>query len=258
MRTQTDAPVVSGDTQSNFHPRGMSVLVVEDEDDLREAMVSHLNLEGFQTDGVGSVAALNAWFNTHDCDIVLLDLGLPDGDGLSVLDTLRSKRNSQRGSSGSLGVIVVTARGTVDDRIKGLTKGADAYLVKPVDSRELVAVTRSVANRIGLATANEWQFNPIAWTLRAPNDNTLLRLSRSESVVIDVLMKSPGQAVHRDKLVVALGRDPMTYDPRRMEILVRRLRQKAESTFGFPIPLTTVQGVGYAFTAPARIQTMPN
>lgn len=253
-------PTTSDIIQSHSPARQMgvlSVLVVEDEDDLREAMVSYLNLEGFQADGVRSVAALKAWFNTHDCDIVLLDLGLPDGDGLNVLEVLRAGRLARQASHGSLGVIVVTAQGMVDDRIKGLMKGADAYMVKPVDSRELVAVIRSVAKRIGSASTNTWQFNSIAWTLQAPNSSILMNLSRSECVVIDVLMTFPGQAVHRDKIIIALGRDPLTYDPRRMEVLIRRLRNKAELTFGCPLPLTTVQGVGYAFTAPARMQTKP-
>lgn len=248
--------IVAHFVESNPSAQRTTVLVVEDEVDLRDAMVSYLNLEGFHADGVGSVAALKAWFNTHDCQIVLLDLGLPDGDGLDVLQALRRVCVRKSSMRGGLGIIVVTARGQVENRITGLTLGADAYLVKPVDFRELVAVTRSVADRIASTKTIAWQFNSVSWTLQAPNGTPPLRLTRSESAVVSALMSLPGQVVSRDKLIVALGGNPLIYDPRRMEILIRRLRKKAESAFGLLLPVETVHSVGYAFTALAKVQTL--
>lgn len=217
------------------------ILVVEDEADLRGAVVSYLRLSGFAADGVGSAQAMDAWLEGNDCDLVVLDLGLPDEDGLALANRLRRRDR---------GVIICTARGTPADRMRGFVQGADHYLVKPVDLVELVAVARNLAARIvEAAGAVAWGLDSRRWML-IPPDRPPVSLTRSEVVILSTLAEQAGKAVARDVLIERMGHNPQTYDIRRMEILVRRLRRKVESQAFEPLPLQTVHALGYAFTAP--------
>jgi two-component system OmpR family response regulator len=219
------------------------ILVVEDEPDLCEAMVSFLQLEGFQAAGVGSVAAADDWLTTYPIDIVILDVGLPDRDGIAWIRQSESIRDK--------GLIVTTARGELPDRIRGLAAGADAYLVKPVEFEELRLIVDNVANRLGCGIPNllsGWKLATVRWELISPNGD-IIKLTRSETTLLVTLAASPGQTVHRDELIRALGYKSETYDPRRMEILVRRLRNKVRLQYPIRLPLETVHGQGYAFAA---------
>lgn len=219
------------------------ILIVEDEPDLCEAMVSYLELEGFQARGVCTAAAADAWLARQPVDIVILDVGLPDQDGISWI--------AQAGGTRDKGLIVTTARGALPDRIRGLAAGADAYLVKPVEFEELRLVVGNVANRLGRETrapAACWTLDAIRWELVAEN-GTAIKLTRTETRLLARLATTPGEAVHRDELVRALGYMPASYDLRRMEILTRRLRNKVSTQGGVRLPLETVHGHGYAFTA---------
>ncbi len=219
------------------------ILVVEDEPDLCEAMVSFLELEGYQTTGVGNVAEADAWLKAHPIDIVILDVGLPDRDGISWIRQAETTRDK--------GLIVTTARGELPDRIRGLTAGADAYLVKPVEFEELRLIVSNVANRLGCgvpSTITAWKLDLVRWELSSTNGDTI-KLTRSETTLLATLAASPGKTVPRDDLIHALGYTPESYDPRRMEILVRRLRNKVRIQTPMRLPLETVHGQGYAFTA---------
>lgn len=219
------------------------ILVVEDEPDLCEAMVSFLQLEGFEVVGVGSAAAADDWLQAQPVDIVILDVGLPDRDGIAWVRQSESTRDK--------GLIVTTASGELPDRIRGLTAGADAYLVKPVEFEELRLIVTNVANRLGCGIPSfspDWKLDPIRWELISSNGD-IIKLTRSETMLLAALAASPGQAVQRDELIRALGYETETYDPRRMEILVRRLRNKVRLQSPIRLPLETVHGQGYAFAA---------
>lgn len=222
----------------------LKILVVEDEPDLRDAMVSFLNLAGFVADGVGSTVAADLWMQTHEVDVIILDIGLPDRNGI---DWLR-----QTGELKQKGLILATARGELEDRIIGLQAGADAYLVKPVALEEMVAVVRNVAARVRAASPRVWHLHPVHWQLDAPGGASM-KLTRSETIVLQSLAANPGVTCSRDALIRNLGYEPQTYDPRRMEILVRRLRNKAREQLNEELPLETVHGQGYAFTAAIRL-----
>lgn len=215
-------------------------LVVEDDPDQREAIVTFLNLEGIAADGVGSLKLAERWLSIHRLDILIIDLGLPDGDGLEWIagqPDLRSK-----------GVIVTTARGRPEERVKGVRTGVDSYLVKPIHLEELAAVVQNLYRRISKPQEEHgWVLDVLGWELVAP-DHTRLKLSRSETLVLNVLSAHGGSGASRDALIKGLGQNPDAYDWRRMEILVRRLRGKAEQKLGIPLPLRTVHGFGYAFT----------
>ncbi len=221
------------------------VLVVEDEPDLLDAVVTFLNLEGMVADGVGSLAAVDSWVRTHDFDILILDLGLPDGDGLQWL--------SRQSGWLDKGVVITTARGQEHQRIEGVRTGADIYLVKPVALEELSSLLQNLWRRLRGQADNRWLLQPLGWLLQPPF-GVSVRLTHSELLVLQRLATQPGSVVARQELVLALGHDPQTYDYRRMEVLIRRLRNKVRESAGVDLPLETVHRLGYAFVAPFRVQ----
>jgi DNA-binding response OmpR family regulator len=216
------------------------LLIIEDEADLRDAMVDYLVLEGFQVHGVTTLSEAESWMAAHDYDILILDLGLPDGDGLAWRKTKSHLRQK--------GLIVTTARGGHGDRIDAAKIGADLYLVKPVSLEELAPMVHNLARRLRPVTSN-WEFNSLEWTLRSPL-GVFVKLTHSEATLIREVSRVPGQPVARHDLIVALGENPDVYDIRRLEIMVRRLRNKAEKTLGRALPLETVHRQGLAFTEP--------
>lgn len=215
------------------------VLVVEDEPDLREAMVAYLEMEGLQAEGAGSLRRADQHLAAHAVDVLVLDLGLPDGDGLDWL-AARPRRPDQ-------GVVVTTARGEVRERVSGVRAGADIYLVKPVQMEELSTLIHNLAQRLLPGLASVWSLDRMSWQLASP-DGRVVKLTATEHALLARLAQSPGLAVSRQELVHSLGHDPRYYDPRRMEILVRRLRNKVRETLGCLLPVETAHGLGYAFT----------
>lgn len=220
------------------------VLVIEDEAALLEALVTYLNMEGFTADGVSSLHAASQWLRTHQLDVLVLDLGLPDGDGLKWLSEQAVMRHK--------GVIITTARGEDSQRIEGIRAGADIYLVKPIQLEELASLVNNLMRRIRTKHTPNWTLNRTHWSLQSPT-GLKVKLTHSEAVLLHKMTHYPGQAVSRQDLVISLGHDPQVYDFRRLEILVRRLRNKTKEVLGTDLPLETVHKVGYAFTAPIDI-----
>ncbi len=222
------------------------VLIVEDEEELRDAMISFLALEGLAAQGVGSLDATESWMQSQDFDVLVLDLGLPDGDGLAWL--------AQRKELQDKGVIITTARSLGQERVSGVKAGADVYLVKPVLLEELSSLIRNLARRIQpSAAAPAWTLDLLAWLILSP-DGQIVKLTHSEHTLLGALARAPGKTVPRNELIFALGHDPLYYDQRRMEILVRRLRTKVRDQLGYPLPLETVHSQGLAFTAPVTLR----
>jgi len=215
--------------------------VVEDESEILESMVTFMSLEGIQATGVPTLAAAESWITNHGVDIVVLDLGLPDGDGLQWID------DHDYALSGK-GVIICSALGRTSDRIAGARRGADLYLVKPVALEELCLVIKNLMGRLSekATRSGEWVLNKLSWTLQAPN-GTQVELTRSEMALLTALATTDGQAVSRDEIVRNIGQQPETYDWRRMEIMARRLRNKVSEAMGCELPLKTVHRFGYTF-----------
>jgi DNA-binding response OmpR family regulator len=221
------------------------VLVIEDETHLLDATVTFLNMEGFVADGVSSLSMASQWMRTHALDVLVLDLGLPDGDGLQWLGQTSELRGK--------GVIITTARGRTEQRIEGIKAGADVYLVKPIQLEELASLVANLLRRTRSASSPSWSIDRTHWTLRTGTGLTV-KLTHSEAVLLLKMADQPGQVVPRQDLVLSLGHDPQHYDFRRMEILVRRLRNKVKADLGCDLPLETVRKVGYAFTASLQVQ----
>ncbi|MDB5806435.1 MAG: transcriptional regulator [Betaproteobacteria bacterium] len=220
------------------------IYLVEDEADLREELVLSLGGMGFDVEGFGDATEFYRALVARRCDIAVIDVGLPGEDGFSVARHLHT--------AGGIGVVMLTARRAIDDRLRGLHDGADAYLVKPVDVRELAATLRAVGRRLGnnsvpLKPASGWELVEGGWVLRDP-ERRELSLTTAERAFLNCLFENRGQAVKRDQLIGALGGNTFDFDPHRLDSLASRLRRKAAEV-GINLPLRSVRNTGYVFSA---------
>lgn len=222
-------------------------------------LVPGLRRHGFDVLPMRTIAELEQVLATRRLDLIVLDIGLPDGDGLTVTRDLQQRYPG-------MGIIILSGRGSSPDRVQGLSQGADAYLVKPVDIEMLAATLFSVARRLQRApslaeapasassqtaavalatTVADWQLQDDGWCLFAP-DGTALALTNSERRVLLCLWRTRGRLVQRDALLATLGGElGMEIDPHRLDVLLHRLRQKVLERTGTALPLTAVRGQGY-------------
>lgn len=222
------------------------VLVVEDDEDYREALCDMLALEGYSADGVGTVQAYSALSDKESYKLVLLDRNLPDGDGMSILKTHRKISATP--------VIFITCEGQLEDRVAGLNADADYYLIKPIKTDELLAIVqRCIRRQQGNSSPNRWNLDVKKWALKDPIGNEI-SLTHTETLLLSVFANKSGVAVSRDEIIFALGKNPDNYDWRRLEVAVRRLRNKAKFEIASKFPLETAYGIGYAFNADLKIQ----
>lgn len=228
------------------------VIIVEDDRDLRESIVEYLTLAGLLVTGVGSGLEFYRTLADSSFHISVVDVGLPDQCGYVLAEYIRKNT--------AMGVIILTARDAVEDRVKGYGVGADLYLVKPVDCRELAAAISSLAERQRPETPSRppaalqeaWQLTRKSWQLVTPGGSANSLTSR-EMQFLELLATTPGRAIRRDALLFALGYRDDEYANRALDSLVRRLRRKIEEGSTLPSPIKTVHAVGYCFSAPIVI-----
>ena len=220
----------------------LRIVLLEDDADLREnILLPGLVNYGFIVTGVETAAALYESLRTSTPDIVVLDVGLPDADGFSVAQAVRALLPR-------IGIVMLTGHGEMSDQVRGLSQGADAYLVKPAQVELLAATVHSLVRRLrGRAvpvTAKRWHFDAKDWCLISPMGRTVA-LTRTEQRVMSRLASTLGELVTREQLVAAVADDVHDYDPHRIESLIHRLRRKVADRCGEPLPLTAVHGKGY-------------
>lgn len=224
----------------------MRILIIEDEPQLARhisrALFRHGHEASEQYDGaVGLQSALD-----HPPDLIILDLNLPSLDGFSVLARLREAQCSAR-------VIILTARGDVEHRVKGLRAGADDYLAKPFSMEELVARVEALGRRGTTPTskdllqvANLHMDVQRRHVLRAGKP---IALSPREFDVLQVLMQEPGRVFSRTELCERVWQRDHEYDTRTVEIFITRLRKKLDADFDEPL-IHTVRSAGYTIRPP--------
>ena len=189
----------------------LRVLIVEDEADLRDAMIDYLQFEGCLATGAGRIADCAAWLAHPAGGVIVLDLGLPDGDGLAALGPRIDRRRHA--------LVLATARGRLEDRIRGYNEGGDAYLIKPVDMRELVSVVRGLASRLSPpppATPGVWVLNTLNWRLTAPEGASCV-LTRYERRLLSCWRKNPATSSAGRPCSGPWVRMRQDYDPRSLE-----------------------------------------
>ena len=222
------------------------ILIVEDDLDYQAALCDILALEGYGAKGVATISEYQASPHRNTCSMLLLDRNLPDGDGLEILKRHRQQSNAP--------VIFITGEGSLEDRITGMDADADYYLVKPIKTDELLAIIRRCLRKKQSVPPACWVLDTVQWTLRDPEQNSLA-LTRTEMLLLKSLAAHSGVAVARDEIVNALGKSPDSYDFRRLEVAIRRLRKKLESSNLSALPLETVYGIGYVLNAELKVQS---
>jgi two-component system OmpR family response regulator len=229
----------------------IKVLVVDDDRQIRELLCDRLAEFGMQPDQAADGAEMKRALLGGKYDVIILDLMLPDSDGLTLCREVRQHSD--------IPLIILTARGEPTERIVGLELGADDYIVKPFDARELVARIQTILRRVRgqtgerrkLATEirfGNWSLSISGRHLVAP-DSTIVPLSTAEFRLLSALIEAAGRVLTRDQLLDAMrGRAGDALD-RSVDIQVSRLRQKLREDVKEPRLIRTVRGEGYLLDA---------
>ena len=223
------------------------IIVVEDDLAQQEELLSFLIFSGHDATGADSGAALERCLQQFTPEIVLLDYNLPDAGGLELAERLHRQFGM------SIGIVMVTARSSAVDRIGCRRAGADDYLVKPVDFREMLAIIDNLLLRIRPPATDAWAVYVTRAQLVAP-DGATIHLAAFEIAILTVLAKYEHHLTSRDSLILALGKNPHVYDPRALEAIISRLRRKLPDMECGRKPLQAVRGIGYRFLRPLIIK----
>ena len=227
------------------------ILVVDDEPEIREMLVEYLELRGFTVTAVDGGEALRRTIADVDVDLVLLDINMPGEDGLSLARFLRENT--------TVGIIMLTAAGEIVDRVVGLEIGADDYLAKPVDLRELLARVKALLRRMEalrqmpVVDAEEIPFGRCRLDLAAHRlinaDGDDVPLTSMEFDLLKAFADHPNRILSRDQLLdMAHNRGWEPYD-RSIDIRIARIRRKIEADPSKPEVIKTIRGAGYMYAA---------
>ncbi len=228
------------------------ILVVDDDQKLLDLVIKFLSREGYDMAGVGSGKAMDDYLGKHPVNLIVLDLMLPGEDGLSIARRLRT--------TSSIPILMLSARGEDIDRIIGLEVGADDYLPKPFNPRELSARVKAILrrtqelNRAGVYDSRGsevYRFGDFTVNLTTnalSRDGEQVNLTAGEFSLLEAFVKNPNRVLSRDHLIELIkGYERSPYD-RSIDVRVTRLRKKLESNPDQPQYIRTVWGRGYIFT----------
>jgi len=219
----------------------MKILIVEDEDKVGRFVEKALAEQAYTVARVGSCAAARDALAESPFDAIVLDLGLPDGDGLDLLREWRQHGFNEP-------VLILSARDAVGDRIEGLNVGADDYLSKPFSVDELIARVRSLLRRHTVSQRQTvLEHRGIRMDLLARNvtlDGAPVELTAREFALLELLLQNPGRVLTRTLIAGKVWEAPYDLGTNLIDVYVRRLRQKFERPEGPPL-IRTVRGSGY-------------
>jgi two-component system phosphate regulon response regulator OmpR len=226
------------------------ILVVDDDNKLRDLVIRYLSGEGFSVTGVADGAGMDRHLAKHAVDLIVLDLMLPGEDGLSIARRLRTTRTTP--------IIILSARGDEVDRIVGLEVGADDYLPKPFNPRELLARIRAVLRRLEAQpgpdeapAGKQFRFGDFTLDITTQSllrDDQPIDLTPGDFALLEAFVSRPNRIMTRDSLIELLkGYERSPYD-RSIDVRVTRLRKKIEPNPEHPQYIRTIWGKGYMFT----------
>ncbi len=233
-----------------------SVYILEDEKEMVRIMRRALEELGFGVEDFSLCSQLESALKKRSPDLCLIDLSLPDGDGLNVISEILKQRG--------IPAIIVTGRGTSTDKIVGLELGADDYIVKPFEPREMVARVRAVlrrgqvqpslisqAQRPRTAEFDGWVADFSSCTITDPNGNSE-NLSSAEASLLETFLSASGRVLSRSKLLDIGSPDDLDPYDRSIDARISRLRRKLGDDPKTPTMIRTVYGSGYVFVAKVR------
>ena len=237
--------------------RLFNIAIVEDEPVLREELAFQLRQFGHSVDTFASAGQFYRHLAVSRVAVTILDIGLPDEDGLSICRHLRAHDKQ-------MGIVFVTARSQRQDRLQGLEGGADAYLVKPVDLDELILTLNRLRDRFdgagdtktagSNATTGDWQLNLDSAALVAPNGSRAA-LTLNELQLMRLLHARAPQPCTPMELGLAMGMLPDEFDKHRIEVVISRLRTKIVRITGMNIPIRAHRGQGYSLSDDSRTES---
>lgn len=229
------------------------ILIVEDDREIGTLIEGLLNREGFAAELARSGAEMDRALATRAADLIVLDLMLPGEDGLSICRRLRAR--------GNLPILMLTAKKDDIDRIIGLELGADDYLGKPFNPRELVARIRAVLRRTApipasqSGTGEKWRFAAFVFDIdshRLFKDGTEIELSTGDYDILSALVRHPQRVLSRDQLMDFIkGRSWEAFD-RSIDVALSRLRRKIENDPAQPVFIKTIRNAGYMLAVPVE------
>lgn len=222
------------------------ILIVEDDASIRKTVVSVLSKDGHSLREADSMQSARESFDSEQPEVVIVDVGLPDGSGFALAAQWRAISR--------VGIVMLTGKGDVDDRVLGLSLGADHYLTKPVDSRELLATVQALLARIVNVLpkrevgqgVHSWFLDAMSWRL----SNELgkqVSLTGKEYLLLKTLAEVGDGYVARKDLSIVLGGTHSANTEKAMNVLISRLRRKIKTELGQDIPLKTMRSHGYSF-----------
>ena len=212
------------------------ILLLEDESELREEVAEFLSDMGHEVTEVASIRQFRQFFPSAVYDVVVIDRGLPDGDGMDLVEDLRQGGHR-------CGIVVFTARDSALDRVQGYQSGADHYVTKPIRMDEFGAVIQALMWRI--KPPGHWWIEGGEGHLVSPHGNRI-KLTSQERMFLEVLGQSAPRTLTRHQIATALGKDLSQYDTRSMDALVMRLRKKVAEQTQESLPIRTHHGSGYS------------
>jgi two-component system OmpR family response regulator len=239
------------------------ILIVDDDPEIRRLLVDYLARNGFEAVAARDGREMWQELARHAIDLIVLDLMLPDADGLTLCRDLRAKSTVQNTSN--IPVLMLTARGEETDRIIGIEMGADDYLVKPFNPRELLARIKTILRRTRALPPNlrpeparclcfaGWCLDTATRLLTSP-DGVATPLSGGEFRLLRILLDHPNRVLTRDQLTEMIqGREAEAYD-RAIDVQVSRLRQRLRDDSREPELIKTVRGEGYVLATTIEVR----
>jgi DNA-binding response OmpR family regulator len=233
------------------------IVVVDDEATQRQLLVDYLGKQNFRVIGADSGQSLRRLVEREPPTLVLLDIGLPGEDGISLARWLRQKNTR-------IGIIMVTAAADPIDRVVGLETGADDYIAKPYEPRELLARVKSVLRRLSASASaplppvtrrvriGRWLLDLDGRSLVDPASGDEESLTASEFDLLKVFVDNPNRPLNRDWLMEVVAHREMDSFDRAIDLRITRLRKKIEVNPGHPDAIRTVRGIGYMFVPPTE------
>lgn len=236
----------SASFEAHATPSEHRCVLVADPDSYHSIMIQEtLAGESVSIHVADSLEAFAQHLQNETPDIVILDPALGDGRALDIY--------AEHCQASRPGLMVFTQDQSTDMRLRCAEVGVDYLMYKPIVKEEIPLIINNLISRIGGETlVDQWQIDGLRWVLRTPQGDKVPLVYR-EVLILSELSHSPGNGVPREVLISALGFNPQDYDVRRLESMIRRLRTKVAVETKLTLPLNTIHGIGYSFTAPIRL-----
>jgi two-component system, OmpR family, response regulator len=223
----------------------LAILVVEDNDELREALVDALSTKGYHARGIECAELIPEQGDFPLVDLFIIDLNLPGEDGLSLAKRMRAVHPD-------IGIIMLTARSRMEDKCDGYASGADLYMTKPASLEELVAAIQALSRRLRRVHESGFSLDIRQLCLCGPNGQTL-SINAQEGVLLAAFIRAPQQRLENWQIAELLGMSLDTLSKPALELHLVRLRKKLRSCGGNASPIKVIRGWGYQLCLDIRL-----